>query len=115
MVGARTNLSTDKKAAKKAANKAAREAKKAQKEADAAARKIENAGKPKNGDYARFCKWKKVIEGEIEEAGFENKRDYNKHLWGVGLGDADSVEWEGPWEDFKKSELAPWNQSQIEC
>ena len=70
---------------------------------------------PKNGDYARFCKWKKVIEGEIEEAGFENKRDYNKHLWGVGLGDADSVEWEGPWDDFKKSELAPWNQSQIEC
>ena len=70
---------------------------------------------PKNGDYARFCAWKKVIEGEIEETGFENKRDYNKHIWNIGLGENDSVEWDGPWDEFKKSEMAPWNQPKIEC
>ena len=109
MVGAKTNYAT----AKKAANKAAREAKKAQKEADAAARKIENAGKPKNGDYARFCKWFKASQEEIAAAGCANKRDYNKEIWADGI-ELAWGEWTDDeditWEDFKKSVEAPWNQ-----
>lgn len=108
MVGAKTNYAP----VKKAANKAAREAKKAQKEADAAERKIANAGKPKNADYARFCKYLQADAEQIAAAGCANKRDYNKEIWA----DGDDLfrellsEKGVTWDDFKKSPDAPWNQ-----
>jgi len=111
LIGAKSNFHP----IRVAANKAAREAKKAQKEADAAARKAKNAGKPKNGDYARFCKWFKADEDEIAAAGCANKRDYNKEVWADGI----ELAW-GQWTDdediswdvFKKSTAAPWNIDQ---
>ena len=111
LIGAKSNFHP----IRVAANKAAREAKKAQKEADAAARKERNAGKPKNGDYARFCKWFKADEDEIAAAGCANKRDYNKEVWADGI----ELAW-GQWTDdediswdvFKKSTAAPWNIDQ---
>ena len=108
-VGAKSNYAPT----KKAANKAARDAKKALKEEEAAARKIANAGKPKNGDYARFCKWFKADEDDITAAGCANKRDYNKHVWAAGY-ELDWNQWCDPeifrvWDEFKKSSDAPWN------
>lgn len=101
MVGAKTNWAT----VKKEANRVAREVKKAQKEADAAARKLANAGKPKNAAYSKFCSWFLADVQEIEDAGFENKRDYNKFVWAEGL---DGLEYDD-WDVFKRSPGAPWN------
>jgi len=111
LIGAKSNFAP----IRVANNKARREAKKRQKEEDAAARKVANAGKPKNGDYARFCKWFKADEDEIAAAGCANKRDYNKEVWADGI----ELAW-GQWTDdediswdvFKKSTAAPWNIDQ---
>ena len=107
MIGAKSNYAP----VKKAARDATREAKKLQNEADAAARKLANAGKPKNGDYARFCKWFKADVEDIDLAGCTNKRDYNKQVWSDGI-ELAWGEWTDDdilWDDFKKSSDAPWN------
>ena len=101
MIGAKNNFAP----IKKANNKALREQKKRDKEEAAAARKLANAGKPKNAAYSKFCSWFAADAQEIEDAGFENKRDYNKFVWAEGL---DGLEYDD-WDVFKKSNEAPWN------
>lgn len=107
MIGAKNNFAP----IKKANNKALREQKKKDKEEAAAARKLANAGKPKNAAYSAFCSWFTCDGEEIEDAGFANKRDYNKHVWAEGLtGMLEDTKYES-WDDFKKSPDAPWNLS----
>ena len=65
MIGAKTNYAP----IRVTNNNAKRERVKMTKEADAVARKVANAGKPKNGDYARFCSWFKCDSAEIDAAG----------------------------------------------
>lgn len=107
LIGAKNNFAP----IKKAYNKALREQKKKDKEEAAAARKLANAGKPKNAAYSAFCSWFACDAEEIEDAGFANKRDYNKYVWGEGLtGMLEDTKYD-TWEDFKKSSDAPWNLS----
>ena len=107
MIGAKNNFAP----IKKANNKALREQKKREKEEAATARKLANAGKPKNAAYSAFCSWFACDAEEIEDAGFANKRDYNKYVWGEGLtGMLEDTKYD-TWEDFKKSSDAPWNLS----
>ena len=108
MIGAKNNFAP----IKKANNKALREQKKRDKEEAAAARKLANAGKPKNAAYSAFCSWFTCDSEEIEDAGFANKRDYNKHVWAEGLAGfmLEDTKYES-WDDFKKSPDAPWNLS----
>lgn len=101
MIGAKNNFAP----IRKANNKARREEKKRDKEEAAAARKLANAGKPKNAAYSKFCSWFAADGAEIEDAGFENKRDYNKFVWAEGL---DGLEYDD-WDTFKRSPEAPWN------
>jgi hypothetical protein len=107
MIGAKSNYAP----VKKAARDAARTAKKIQKEHDDTARKLANAGKPKNGDYARFCKWFTCDADDIKIAGCANKRDYNKQVWvdGIELAWGSWTDDDCSWDDFKKSSAAPWN------
>ena len=95
LIGAKNNFAP----IKKANNKALREQKKRDKEEAAAARKLANAGKPKNAAYSKFCSWFAADGAEIEDAGFENKRDYNKFVWAEGL---DGLEYDD-WDTFKRS------------
>ena len=99
----------------KAVRKAAREAKKLQKAAEAEERRLANAGKPKNGDFARFCTWTskegRVTDEDIHEEGVDTKREYNTIVWREGFkGMENDFGW-GNWNDFKKSPDAPWNQN----
>ena len=99
----------------KIARKAAREAKKLQKAAEAEERRLANAGKPKNGDFARFCSWSskegRVTDEDIHEEGVDTKREYNKIVWSQGFkGMENDFGWAN-WDDFKKSPDAPWNQN----
>ena len=99
----------------KVARKAAREAKKLQKAAEAEERRLANAGKPKNGDFARFCSWSskegRVTDEDIQEEGVDTKREYNKIVWSQGFkGMENDFGWAN-WDDFKKSQDAPWNQN----
>ena len=107
MIGAKNNFAP----IKKANNKALREQKKKDKEEAAAARKLANAGKPKNAAYSAFCSWFTCDGEEIEDAGFANKRDYNKHVWAEGLAGMLEDTTYDTWDDFKKSPDAPWNIS----
>lgn len=107
MIGAKNNFAP----IKKANNKALREQKKKDKEEAAAARKLANAGKPKNAAYSAFCSWFTCDGEEIEDAGFANKRDYNKHVWAEGLAGMLEGTTYDTWDDFKKSPDAPWNIS----
>ena len=104
LIGAKTNFAPTKKANKQAI----RELKKTQKEEAVTAHKLANAGKPKNGAYSAFCRWFAADADEIDDAGFANKRDYNKHIWAAGM--AGEVGTYASWEDFKKSNDAPWNK-----
>jgi len=104
MIGAKNNFAP----IKKANNKLRREQKKRDKEEAAAARKLANAGKPKNAAYSKFCSWFLADAQEIEDAGFENKRDYNKFVWAEGL---DGLEYD-EWDVYKKSPEAPWNKDE---
>jgi hypothetical protein len=107
LIGAKNNFAP----IKKANNKALREQKKKDKEEAAVARKLACAGKPKNAAYSAFCSWFACDGDEIEDAGFANKRDYNKHVWAEGLtGMLEDTKYD-TWEDFKKSHDAPWNLS----
>tara|TARA_B110000114_G_scaffold135953_1_gene142806 strand:+ start:64 stop:846 length:783 start_codon:yes stop_codon:yes gene_type:complete len=110
LIGAKTNFAPT----KKANNQAIRELKKAQKEEAVTARKLANAGKPKNGAYSAFCSWFTADVDEIDEAGFVNKRDYNKHIWTEGMPGKQFEMTDGgdyaSWDDYKKSKEAPWNQ-----
>lgn len=108
MIGAKTNYAP----IRVTNNKAKRERVKMTKEADAVARKVANAGKPKNGDYARFCSWFKCDSAEIDAAGCDNKRDYNKEIWREGHSGMEVDAGYATWDDFKKSPDAPWNKNQ---
>jgi uncharacterized protein (UPF0128 family) len=99
----------------KAARKAAREAKKLQKDTEAEERRLANAGKPKNGDFARFCTWTskegRVTDEDIHSEGVDTKREYNTIVWREGFKGLEvEFDWTN-WDDFKKSRDAPWNQN----
>jgi hypothetical protein len=75
--------------------------------------KLANAGKSKNGEFARFCKWlEKPDEDTLIAAGCEHKRDYNKYVWENGTNDFDASDQEISWDEYKKSSGAPWNTTQ---
>lgn len=75
--------------------------------------KLANAGKSKNGEFARFCKWlEKPDEDTLIAAGCEHKRDYNKYVWENGTNDFDASDQELSWDEYKKSSAAPWNTTQ---
>ena len=99
----------------KAARKAAREAKKLQKVTEAEERRLANAGKPKNGDFARFCTWTskegRVTDEDIHSEGVDTKREYNTIVWSDGFKGLEVEYGWTHWDAFKKSQDAPWNQN----
>lgn len=105
MVGARTNLA----AHKKLVRKEERDQERRNKEHAAEERKIANAGKPKNGAFAKFCKWlPRPDEETLINAGCEHKRDYNKQKWEFGFYPYSASQTKMSWEDYRKSSEAPW-------
>ena len=99
----------------KAVRKAAREAKKLQKVTEAEERRLANAGKPKNGDFARFCTWTskegRVTDEDIHSEGADTKREYNTIVWSDGFKGLEVEYGWTHWDAFKKSQDAPWNQN----
>jgi hypothetical protein len=105
MVGARANLA----AHKKLVRKEERDQERRNKEQAAEERKIVNAGKPKNGAFAKFCKWlPRPDEETLINSGCEHKRDYNKKKWEFGFHPYTASQTNMSWEDYRKSSEAPW-------
>ena len=105
MVGARANLA----AHKKLVRKEERDQERLLKQQAAEEKKIANAGKPKNGAFAKFCKWlEKPDDDTLINAGCEHKRDYNKYVWEKGIIGFSLEDQEISWDEYRKSPDAPW-------